>query len=692
MHGGVKVYRGAPSAARSYVEADRSRVDDYYLAEGSGLARRFTASPTEGVRDLGSLDGDGYERWVAGYDPDTGAPRGRLRQDAQRGAVRRGHGQRTEDMVAGRGPAPGGRGGVRRGAGPRRGPDHRLGRRARHHPGRTTRPAGAGPGRAESRRSRCGTTPPVPATRTATSTCRSTPGSSPPGSGVACTRSGFRDSIEAINGIGHAAVMTDPDFRGALAAHGFTLDPATGEVAELAPFVGAFSERAAQIARNIDRYEAEWRTRESRPGTRTGGAARLGPAGLETGPPGQGRPPRRSGDGRALDRTAPGAGLPRPHPTARAPHRGRCPAGRPTWTATRSWRASCPGWAPDGRRGTPPTSAARSRRRSPRPASSLDPAVRTELAEDLTARTRRSCVPLLDQAGVPEHVRSLTSAHVLEVEADIVTAARRPHPTPLRSRRCCPPTMQPGSTMPNGAVVAALAGAAGLVVVEGAAGAGKTTTLAATQQVLAEQGRRMLVVTPTLKAAQVAAREVGAAGSAAWLVHQHGYRWDADGRWTRVPAHPSTRRDARCRGSAAGRRGRNARPGHRTRAAERRRRDRRPGRAGRGPPPAPRGRPRRRARPRRPLDPTRRTRRARRRPPVHRPHRTPPSASHCAPAPPPTPTQPIWASVSGSVRSGTHWSPGGRSASTPARPNAPTPSPGSPPTTSPPKAGRLRCW
>ena len=29
---------------------------------------------------------------------------------------------------------------------------------------------------------------------------------------------GVRDSIEAINGIGHAAVMTDPGFRAALAA------------------------------------------------------------------------------------------------------------------------------------------------------------------------------------------------------------------------------------------------------------------------------------------------------------------------------------------------------------------------------------------------------------------------------------------------------------------------------------------
>ncbi|MDX6308329.1 MAG: hypothetical protein QOI06_1375, partial [Nocardioidaceae bacterium] len=81
MHGGVKVYRGAPSAARAYVEADRSRVDEYYLAEGTGLAERFTATPGGGVEHLGALDADGYEAWVAGHDPLTGEARGRLRQD-----------------------------------------------------------------------------------------------------------------------------------------------------------------------------------------------------------------------------------------------------------------------------------------------------------------------------------------------------------------------------------------------------------------------------------------------------------------------------------------------------------------------------------------------------------------------------------------------------------------------------------
>src|ERR671936_1642974 len=81
MHGGVKVYRGAPSAARNYIEADRSRADDYYLAEGTGMARRYTGEPDRPVAELAPLSGDGYEMWVAGLDPGTGEPRGRVRTD-----------------------------------------------------------------------------------------------------------------------------------------------------------------------------------------------------------------------------------------------------------------------------------------------------------------------------------------------------------------------------------------------------------------------------------------------------------------------------------------------------------------------------------------------------------------------------------------------------------------------------------
>lgn len=80
VHGGVKFHRGSAAAARAYVEVDHSRADDYYLAEGSGLAERYIATKS-GVGAAGSLDGETYERWVAGYDPVTELPKGRLRDD-----------------------------------------------------------------------------------------------------------------------------------------------------------------------------------------------------------------------------------------------------------------------------------------------------------------------------------------------------------------------------------------------------------------------------------------------------------------------------------------------------------------------------------------------------------------------------------------------------------------------------------
>ena len=48
MHGGVKFYRGAAKAARTYVERDCARYDDYYLAEGDGIAMRFVAEAKGG--------------------------------------------------------------------------------------------------------------------------------------------------------------------------------------------------------------------------------------------------------------------------------------------------------------------------------------------------------------------------------------------------------------------------------------------------------------------------------------------------------------------------------------------------------------------------------------------------------------------------------------------------------------------
>jgi hypothetical protein len=79
---------------------------------------------------------------------------------------------------------------------------------------------------------------------------------------------GVRDSLAAINGIGHAAVACDP--RRARRPR-ICLD-AGGGIRQLAHFGDAFSARAAQIARNIDKYERELTA--AHPGESPGSALR----------------------------------------------------------------------------------------------------------------------------------------------------------------------------------------------------------------------------------------------------------------------------------------------------------------------------------------------------------------------------------------------------------------------------------
>ncbi|MBA2768123.1 MAG: AAA family ATPase [Sporichthyaceae bacterium] len=162
--------------------------------------------------------------------------------------------------------------------------------------------------------------------------------------------------------------------------------------------------------------------------------------------------------------------------------------------------------------------------------------VRRELVEDLTDRAVVRCVPLLARDDVPEHVRSLTSREVLDVEADLIARITARAGLPATSAQVG--NVVAGRPLDDAQrqVVAALGGTAQLVVVEGAAGAGKTTTLAAAREVLEMQDTRLVVVTPTLKAAQVAQDQLGAAAfTGAWPVYQHGFRWDEDGHWSRDP-------------------------------------------------------------------------------------------------------------------------------------------------------------
>jgi exodeoxyribonuclease V alpha subunit len=502
VHGGMKVYRGVAAAARHYVEADRSRADDYYLAEGSGVAMRLVAT-AKGIEHRDDMDGETYEQWVAGFDVETGVAKGRLRTDDQ--AVRfvevTVNGPKTWSLAAALHPeiaaaydaaqmaaaeeinswlaehsttrvGPRGRqvqvlvekieAAVVRHFTSRAGDPHRH-----LHLQINARVFAAGAWR-----------------------------------GIHTV--GVRDSLEAINGIGHAAVMTNPEFRAALAAHGFTLDLDTGEVAELTPYAGAFSARARQIESNIDTYEATWRS--DHPGEEPGPTLR------------QVWDRRAWADARP-DKIVPTSGeelrqrwveeldelgyAPPNVAAATSPMRPgaldrdalvelvlvRLGARRSAWNAADA-------------RGEVERLIATT-------GGVLDGIVRREFAEDLTARVVAASQLLLGRTDVPEHVRMLTSTDVLAVEHEVVDR------------------------------IAKRAAAKTITIVEGAAGAGKTTRLAANRKAYAASGHRMLVVTPTRKAAQVAAREIGTtAHSVAWLLHQHGFRWDEDGRWGRVTATP----------------------------------------------------------------------------------------------------------------------------------------------------------
>jgi thymidine kinase len=531
MHGGVKVYRGAPTAARNYLDADRSRADDYYLSEGSGVARRFTAGPDGPIRELAPLAGDAYEAWVAGVDPETGLPRGRLRQDGH--AVRFVevivNGPKSWSLVAELHPDIA----AAYAAAQDRAASQIIDWLGQHM---TTR---VGPRGAQVA---------VPVERLEAVTVRHyTSRAGDPhrhvhlqinarvfaaGRWRGVDTIALRDSIGAINGIGHTAVVCDPDFRTALAAHGYTVAD-DGEVEELAEYVGPFSRRAAQIGANIDRYEADWR--REHPGSEPGPAqwrAWDARAWSDARPDKVGAEPGEQLHDRWLAELAALGYGERDRPIRLAPDLpGQLDRDTAAGEVLDRLGAIRSAWNPADVRGEVEQLLARH-------GFVIDAAVRIELAEDLTARALRRCVPLLEKA-TPDHVRALTSRHVLDAEADIVARLAARGAEPIHG-------LDPGVTVTANeqhldpsqtAALAALSSTAALMVVEGAAGAGKTTLLAAAREQLDLQGRRLLVVTPTLKAAKAAAEEVGIrAGSAAWLAYQHGWRWDDAGRWSRLGA------------------------------------------------------------------------------------------------------------------------------------------------------------
>ncbi len=534
MKGGVILFRGSGADARRYLESDRSRADEYYLDGGTSLAEFSVVDGSGVVIGEGALTPDEYGQWVGWINPLTGESMGTPRQA---GEGRRGS-PRFAEMVVN---AP-----------------KSLSIAAALHPevsealdvaqrdamGEIQRWLGqhsvtrVGPrGRQE--------VVPVEQLETVSVVHKTSRAGDPHRHihfqiGTRVWASGAWRGLDtaavfrqqgAIRALGTMIIAAHPQLAAVLDAHGLTLDPVTGEVAELQPYNAVMSKRGEQVARNLARFEAEWRAahagqqpgpvvtsrltaiawdherpqkKPSKLGNEAAWRIELDEAGYTPEPKRVPVQPAVSLDDLSVQQLA-----------SRA--LDRCATAASAWTVHDIQEQVTRIITEAGVRAEP------------------------EALRDMVAMTTRlaaeNCLSVLPPDSVqPEHVAHLTSLHVVAVETRLrdMLAARAtadtsqvPGVTRLARRRGLDPEQAQAA--------AAIASADALVVVEGAAGAGKTTMLGAAIEAAAAQGRATRVVTPTKKAADVAHQQLGVAtDSVAKLVHGHGWRWNSDGVWSRL--------------------------------------------------------------------------------------------------------------------------------------------------------------
>jgi hypothetical protein len=534
VRGGVILFRGAGAAARRYLEADRSRADEYYLEGGVARAELSVVDASGRVIGVRALTPIEYAGWVDWVDPVTGESMGTPRQagEARHGSPRFAemvvntpkslsiaaalHPDVSEALDAAQRDAVAeirswlGRHSVTR-IGPRGRqevvPVERLETVAISH-----------------KTSRAGDPHRHIHLQIGT---RVWAGGAWRGLDTAAL---FRQQ-GAIRALGTAVLAAHPQLTAVLDAHALTLDPVTGEVAELQPFNAVMSKRAGQVAGNLALFEAQWEA--AHPGQDPGPvvSARLQAKAWDHQRPN--KKPARLGSEAGWRRELDDAGYTPDLP--RAPRRvpvdldelrvqevanralDRCAAGASTWTVHDIQEHVTLIITEAGVR--------------------ADRGELRDLIALTTALAAGDCLSVLPPgAAHPEHVAHLTSVRV--VAAD--TALRD-----LLTRRAAQPSggvpdvsdlaRDRGLDDEQARAAAAVASGAPLVVVEGAAGAGKTTMLGVAIAAAAAEGRATRIVTPTKKAADVAARELGVpTDSVAKLVHDHGWRWNQDGVWTRL--------------------------------------------------------------------------------------------------------------------------------------------------------------
>ena len=546
MQGGVVLFRGTGSAACRYLESDRSRADDYYLEHGTTLATFTIIDGSGEVRATAELNAESYAGWVNWIDPVTGTSMGKPRLPGEEGTTKQGS-PRFAEMVVN---AP-----------------KSLSVAAALHPDVSyALNAAQADAVAEIRRFLAlhsvtrvgprGRQEVVPVERLhAVAVVHKTSRAGDPHRhvhfqiGARVWAAGKWRGLDtaalfkqqgAIRALGTAVLAAHPALADALDRHGLTLDPVTGEVTELEAFNTVMSKRGANVEKNLVELEAAWE--EAHPGQEPGPvvhARMIATAWAKDRP--QKRPDTLAHeDGWRAELADAGYNpaklmqrrLPVQTPlglddleiqTIASRALDRCAAAASTWTRHTVQEQVTRIVTEYGVRATP-----------------ADLRQLIDLTTDLAVG---DCLSILPPETVhPEHVAHLTSLQVIAAETrlrDLLTTAtetngRADHPdiTPLAANSALDETQAEAA--------AAIASTDPLVIVEGAAGAGKTTMLGASVTAAAAEGRATRIVTPTKKAADVAARELGVpAESVAKLLHAHGWRWNSDGVWSRVePGKP----------------------------------------------------------------------------------------------------------------------------------------------------------
>ncbi|MGO3834108.1 MAG: MobF family relaxase, partial [Microbacteriaceae bacterium] len=259
MHGGVVLFRGTGADAMRYVEADRSRADDYYLGDATGIS--YAVVDASGEANSRSLSSDDYAGWVDWINPDTGERMGRPRLA---GSDRQGS-PRFAEMVINT-------------------PKSLSIAAALHSEVSEALDAAQQDALSEIQRwlaqhsvTRVGPrgkqeVVPIEHMQVVGITHRTSRAGDPhrhihmqvgtrvwaAGKWRALDTAAMFKQQGAIRALGAAVIAASPELAAVLDKHGLTLDPVTGEVTELEPFNALMSKRGAQVRKNLERLEAEW--------------------------------------------------------------------------------------------------------------------------------------------------------------------------------------------------------------------------------------------------------------------------------------------------------------------------------------------------------------------------------------------------------------------------------------------------